>query len=73
MAEWERPASGDAAEAPVPRPPASVSMACMAWWWLLLLAVVMIFVWWFWVLPRWDYYDSSRERPARQAPQDERP
>lgn len=66
MAEYERPA-GDAAETPVPKPPASVSVACMAWWWLLILAIGLIFVWWFWVLPNWDYYDSPRER-APDAP-----
>lgn len=62
MAELERPA-GDAAETPAPRPPASVSMGCMAVWWLLILAILFMFVWWFWVLPRWGYYDAPRERP----------
>lgn len=60
MAEVERP--GGVAEPPEARPPASVSIACMAGWWLLVLAILFMFVWWFWVLPRWGSREVPRER-----------
>ncbi len=56
----------------MPKPPASVSVACMAWWWLLLLAIGFMFLWWFWVLPNWDYWTSGGQRTIEEVEQRER-
>lgn len=58
--ELDYPPDEEPPELALPKPPAGVSMACMAWWWLLLLAAAFIFVWWFWVLPNWDYSGGQR-------------